>query len=53
MIKGLESKILEASNPIGVKKPPNYNLPKEGHTYGLPGKADKEGVDINNLNKIK
>ena len=46
MIEGLESKIIEASNPIGVKKHSNWKLPKEGHTYGLPGKTDKEGADI-------
>ena len=46
MIERLKHTLIENDHPIGVKKHSNWKLPKEGHTYGLPGKTDKEGADI-------
>ena len=46
MIQGLETKRIEATNPVGVKKTSNWKLPGKDFTYGLAGKTDKEDVPI-------
>jgi hypothetical protein len=51
MIQGLETRIKESSNPIGVKKTSNWKLPKNDFTYGLAGKTDKEDASISKFQK--
>jgi len=46
MIQGLQTRRIESSNPVGVKKTSNWKLPNNEFTYGLAGKTDKEDASI-------
>jgi hypothetical protein len=53
MIQGLQTRRIESSNPVGVKKTSNWKLPNNEFTYGLAGKTDKEDASISKIkNKL-
>ena len=45
MLRPNRTNILLQKDDVGVPKAPCRNLPTFGHTYGLPGTRDKEGVN--------
>ena len=44
MLQTLTTKLIENTNPVGVKKTSNWKLPTEHFTYGKKDIPDKEGV---------
>lgn len=44
MIQSLQQRIIESSNPVGMKRVNSWCLPPKPFSYGLPGRKDKEGV---------
>jgi hypothetical protein len=44
MLRQTRTNILLQRDDVGMPKPPCRNLPEFGHTYGLPGARDSEGV---------
>ena len=46
MLQTLTSKLIENTNPVGVKKTSNWKLPTEHFTYGKKDIPDKEGVSL-------
>jgi hypothetical protein len=44
MLRNTKSNILLQKDDVGTAKPVCRDLPKFGHSYGLPGSRDKEGV---------
>ena len=49
MINALKTRIRESERPVGTKRPTLIKCPPEGHTYGLEGLQDPEGVGTSNL----
>ncbi len=49
MMQTLKNRIVESSNPVGIKKVSNWNLPENNFAYGKKVPADPEGVDISNI----
>ena len=52
MIQGLQTRMIESQNPVGIKKTSNWKLPKNDFTYGLAGKTDKEDASISKLKNL-
>ena len=44
MLRNNKSNILLQKDDVGLAKPNCRDLPKFGHSYGLPGSRDNEGV---------
>jgi len=50
MIQSLKARLIEADNPVGVKKTSNWILPPEEFSYGRKNIPDKEGASIGKIN---